>query len=132
MAMAHLSIEDEYDFLASDFEAYAESALVIRTKSGSLVPFLLNSSQRFVHDRLERQLEETGQVRAVVLKGRQQGVSTYVGGRFYHKSTHRRGFRTHILTHLDEATSNLFEMTQRFHDHCPDDLKPETGTASAK
>lgn len=134
MALATLpsTKDDPYDFLAQDFEAYAESALVIRTKAGTLHPFTLNSSQRFVHERLEAQLRETGQVRALVLKGRQQGVSTYVGGRYYHKSTHRRGFRTHILTHLDEATANLFEMTQRFHEHCPEDLRPATGTASAK
>ena len=123
---------DDYAFLADDFEAYAESALVIRTKQGGLVPFKLNSSQRFVHERLEQQRRETGQIRALILKGRQQGISTYVGGRFYHICTNRRGFRTHILTHLEEASANLFEMTQRFHEHCPEDLKPETGIASAK
>ncbi len=50
---------DDYAFLADDFEAYAESALVIRTKQGGLVPFKLNSSQRFVHERLEQQRRET-------------------------------------------------------------------------
>lgn len=122
----------DYDLLADDFEVYSASALMIRTKAGRIEPFEINASQRFVHDRLEQQIAETGQVRALVLKGRQQGISTYVGGRFYWKTTHRRGYRTHILTHHDEATANLFEMTQRYHEHCPEDLKPETGTASAK
>lgn len=132
MAQALPFTEDEYDFLAEDLEGYAEAALVIRTKSGSMVPFRFNSSQRLVNAKLDEQLAEVGQVRALVLKGRQQGISTLIGGRFYHKTTNRRGFRTHILTHLDEATSNLFEMTERFHEHCPDDLKPETGAANAK
>lgn len=129
---AQPSTEDDYDLLAADFEAYAESALVIRTKSGANAPFRLNSSQRIVSARLDAQLAATGQVRALVLKGRQQGISTLVGGRYYWKTTHRQGFRTHILTHLDEATTNLFEMTERFHDHCPDDLRPATGASNAK
>lgn len=138
MASAPSSIEaeafsdEDYDALAHDFELYAPAALMLRTKAGRIEPFYLNASQRAVHVQLENQIDETGQVRALILKGRQQGISTYVGGRFYWKTTHRRGFRTHILTHLDEATANLFEMTQRFHEHCPEDLKPETGSASAK
>jgi len=60
------------------------------------------------------------------------GISTYIGARFYHKTTHRRGCRTFILTHLDDATDNLFGMVKRFHDHCPTEVRPETGTASAK
>jgi hypothetical protein len=129
--MSGLSIE-EYAFLAEDFEAYAEIALRLRAKSGEVMPFRLNASQRFVHERLEAQIQRTGRVRAIILKGRQQGVSTYVEGRFYHKVTHRRGFRAFILTHEDPATQNLFEMAQRYHEHCPPDLRPETSTLNAK
>ena len=127
-----LSTDEEYDLLATDFEAYAEAALIVRPKEGALEPLILNSSQRYVHERLERQLRETGKVRAIILKGRQQGVSTYVEGRFYWKATHNFGLRAFILTHEDAATQNLFEMAQRYHEHCPDDLKPETGAANAK
>lgn len=58
--------------------------------------------------------------------------STYVGARFYHRSTHSRGIRVFILTHEDAATQNLFEMVDRYHDHCPDLVKPSTGASSAK
>ena len=37
-----------------------------------------------------------------------------------------------ILTHSDQATSNLFEMVGRFHEHCPNTIRPVTGAASAK
>lgn len=132
MALAHQFTEDDYDFLAEDLEAYSEAALVIRTKSGALEPFRFNRAQRVVNERLDAQLERTRQVRALVLKARQEGISTLIGGRFYHKTTNRRGFRTHILTHHDDATTNLFEMIERFHEHCPEDLRPETGKANAK
>jgi hypothetical protein len=41
----------------------------------------LNKAQLYIHERLEAQRQgETGKVRALILKGRQQGASTYIGG----------------------------------------------------
>ena len=55
---------------------FAEKFLKIRTKSGRIDPFIFNRAQIFLHEKLERQLQETGRVRAVILKGRQGGCST--------------------------------------------------------
>lgn len=118
--------------LKNDFKHYAKKCLRIRTKSGAVEPLLMNKAQEYLHDRLEKQLKETGKVRALVLKGRQQGISTYIGGRFYHKATHSFGQRVFILTHEQDATDNLFEMVNRYHEHCPNMLKPHTGAANAK
>lgn len=118
--------------LKDDFEHYALKCLKIRSKAGDLLPFQLNRAQRYVHNLVEKQKRETGKVRAVVLKGRQQGISTYIGGRIFHQITHRIGMRAFILTHDAEATNNLFEMSQRYHEHCPAILKPITGASSAK
>lgn len=92
----------------------------------------LNRAQSYLHERLEGQSNRTGKVRALVLKGRQQGISTYIGGRFYHKATHSRGRRVFILTHEQDATDNLFGMVERFHENCPELVKPSTGAANAK
>lgn len=118
--------------LRDDLEYYAEKCLRIRTKSGEIVPLKFNRAQKYIHGQLEAQRAKTGRVRALILKGRQQGCSTYVGARFYHRTSHRRGFRTFILTHEDAATQNLFEMVNRYHDHCPALVRPSTGTANAK
>lgn len=118
--------------LMEDFEHYAKKCLKIRTKSGDIEPLLLNRAQRYLHERLEKQLLDTGKVRALVLKGRQQGISTYIGGRYYHKATHSFGQRVFILTHEQDATDNLFEMANRFHEHCPQLVKPHTGASNAK
>lgn len=106
--------------------------LSIRTKAGTINPLRFNRAQTYVHQRLEAQKTETGRVRALILKGRQQGCSTYVGGRFYHRATHTKGLRVFILTHEDAATQNLFEIVNRYHDHCPEPVKPSTGSANAK
>lgn len=115
-----------------DFEFYAPRCLKIRTKAGGVAPLALNATQVEVHRKLQAQLASKGRVRALVLKARQVGISTYIGGRFYWKTTHRRGYLTQILTHLDDASENLFGMAKRFHDECPAVMKPETGAANAK
>lgn len=118
--------------LKSDFPHYAAKCLRIRSKSGAIEPLELNEAQRFIHSRLEAQRKETGRVRALILKGRQQGCSTYVGGRFYHQVTHRKGCQVFILTHEQAATDNLFAMANRYHEHCPELVRPSTGAANAK
>jgi hypothetical protein len=100
--------------LKDDLVLYAARCLKIRSKAGRLEPLVLNSVQRHIHERLEAQRAATGRVRALILKARQPGVSTYVGARFYWKVTHGRGLRAFILTHRDQATANLFAMAKRF------------------
>lgn len=118
--------------LKDDFGHYASRCLKIRTKNGGIEPFTLNKAQSYLHDRLQRQQKETGRVRALILKGRQQGCSTYVEGRFYWRVTHRKGVKAFILTHEAEATSNLFDMAARYHENCPSPVKPSTGADNAK
>lgn len=120
--------------LKDDFNHYAAKCLRIRPKDprSGPVPLILNEAQRHLHGRLEAQRQKTGKVRALVLKGRQQGVSTYIGGRFYWLTSHSRGVRTFILTHEQDATDNLFGMVDRYHEHCPELVKPSTGAANAK
>lgn len=119
--------------LATNFEAYASRILKVLPKAGGHpVPFKLNDAQLYLHKRLEQQRLSTGKVRALALKGRQQGVSTYTEGRFYWKLTHSRGRRAVILTHEDKATQNLFEMVQRYYDNAPTDGRPHLGRSNEK
>lgn len=115
-----------------DFEHFASRCLKIRTKEDGVQPFTLNDAQRYIHEIAEKQLAETGRVRIIVLKGRQQGMSTYIEGRFYWKVIHQAGQRAYILTHEGEATANLFAMVSRYHEHCPPELKPSTDRDSGK
>ena len=117
--------------LKDDFAHYALKCLKIRAKSGAVVPFALNKVQRLVHERAEAQLRETGRVRAIVLKARQPGISTYIEGRFYWKVTHRHGVRAFILTHRDQATANLLAIARRFHNNVPAAMRPETKASNA-
>lgn len=116
----------------TDFHDFAEDCLIIRTKSGEPLPFKMNKAQQFLHEAAEEQRFKTGKVRIVILKGRQQGCSTYVEGRYYWRTIHRFGVRTFILAHDRPSTSTIYEMAQRYHDNCPDALRPQTGTSNSK
>ena len=127
--------EDEREVrqrLKDELEHYAARCLTIRTKAGAAVPLAFNRVQLHLHERLEEQRARTGRVRALVLKFRQPGISTYIGARFYHRATHEGGTRVFILTHEQSATDTLFAMVDRFHRHCPDLVRPSTGAANAR
>jgi len=118
--------------LKNDFPFYAVNCLKIRPKEGSVVPLRLNKAQQYIHKRLEDQRAEKGYVRAIILKGRQQGCSTYVEARFMWRTTHAKGCQAFILTHEDDATNNLFSMAKRYYEHLPGPAKPEREKSNEK
>ncbi|MBT3923112.1 MAG: hypothetical protein HOF21_11115 [Nitrospina sp.] len=118
--------------LKENFGHYASKCLKIRAASGELKPFTLNAEQNIIHEKIEAQLKQTGKVRALILKGRKQGCSTYVEGRYYWKVTHSQGKNAFILCHEAEATKTIFDMAARYHEHCPELVKPQTGATNAK
>jgi hypothetical protein len=124
------SLTQKFLSLRSDFEYYASINLKIRAKSGQIVHLKLNRAQRHIHEQIEDQRRRTGKVRAIILKGRQQGSSTYVEGRFYWLTTMANGRQAFILTHEEDATKNLFRMAQRYHEHS--ELRPSTAASNAK
>jgi hypothetical protein len=120
--------------LKEDFAHYASRCLRIRPKEivqGELPKFQLNEAQLYLHQKLEEQLRRTGRIRALVLKGRQMGCSTYTEGRFYWRVSHQRGALAYILTHEDPATRNLFKMAKTYHENCPALVRPSTGASNA-
>ncbi|MCC8961715.1 hypothetical protein H8A95_05115 [Bradyrhizobium sp. Pear76] len=123
---------DHFERLDEDLEYFAETHLKIRPKAGGLVPFKFNPVQQKLHAIIEEQRATTGMVRIVVLKARQEGVSTYVAGRYYHKTIRNPGFLTAIVAHEKPASRNLFGLVKRFHDHMPDDMRPATGASNAE
>ena len=121
---------DHAERLQTDLAYFAEQYLKIRPKAGSLVPFTFNAAQLELHRRLEEQKAKTGKVRAIVLKARQMGISTYIAARYYKRSVGNEGLRTIIIGHEKRASTNLFQLVKRFHEHMPEDIRPSTGTRS--
>lgn len=124
---------DNLEWLKGNLPPFAEECLRIRPKDAMntpIVPLILNRTQRFIHQALEEQRAKTGKVRAILGKGRQTTVSTYIAARFYHRTTFYKGVHTYILTHEQDATDNLFGMVERFQEYNP--LRPSTSINNAK
>lgn len=113
-----------HDLLQENLPFFSEKALVIKTKKGNLEPFRFNTAQTYLHNRLEDQKRRIGRVRAVILKGRQQGCSTYISARYYHKATRNMGKSVFILSHEAETTKKLFRIVTRYQDNIPAPLRP--------
>jgi hypothetical protein len=129
--MAELTLaEAGLKALRDDLELHGVEVMKILTKAGQVLPFRWNKAQRYIHVRLEEQRARLGYVRALILKGRQQGCSTYVGHRFYQKTSMNAGQGAFIVAHEDKATSNLFKMVKRYHDH--NKIAPATKASNAQ
>ena len=102
----------------------------ILDKNGNKLPFRFNRAQKYVHMKLQEQLERTGKIRALILKGRQQGISTYIADRFYHKTSMLFGKKAFIVAHEQKATNNLFNMVKRYHENNP--IAPITSATNAQ
>ena len=97
-----------------DFTSFAEDNIKIITKDArrGFVDFSFNSCQKKITELLEKQLEETGKVRAIILKARQQGISTYCAGRVFWKTYFTPHARSVVMAH-DSATSDaLFNLSK--------------------
>jgi len=111
--------------LVNDFEFFAENVLTIKDKNGEFIPFQLNRAQKYLHERLEEQKRRTGMVRAIIVKGRQQGCSTYVSARYYKHALHNSGKSVYILSHEAASTEKLFAMVQRYLGESPEPARPQ-------
>jgi len=118
--------------LFEDFEFYARHALKIRTKEGTVVPLVLNEAQKRFCEVVIRQLQTTGRVRVVVLKGRQQGLSTVIEAIIYWWTSQHKAVKAIVMTHQGESTKALFDMAKRYHENCPEILRPKTKYSSRK
>ena len=69
----------------NNFKDFEKDQLRIITKDASqgYVEFEFNEAQTKIHKAIEKQIKEKGRVRALVLKARQQGISTYTAGRVF-------------------------------------------------
>jgi hypothetical protein len=119
---------------SKDFSRFAEEQIRIVTKDASkgFVPFKLNQAQQHITEQLDKQLKETGRVRAIILKARQQGISTYCSGRVFWKSYFSPYSRSVVMAH-DSATSDaLFTMSKNLIKNMPKELAPNEERSNAK
>ncbi len=91
-----------------------------------MMPLITNTAQRLVYERAEAQLKAKGRVRMLILKARQEGISTWVASRIFRGCTlwgHKRGL---VLADKVERAQEIFGIYERYWDNLPAPLKPPT------
>lgn len=114
-----------------DPKEYAERFLSIRDKEARLISFRYNEAQRRFHTALEKQRKAGKPMRAIILKARQMGFSTYVESRIFAEAATHFNTAAMIVAHDETATSNIFKMSRLFLDSLPEEIRPKTKASNA-
>lgn len=111
---------------------YIEQYVKIRDKAGNIIDFIINEPQQRLYDIIKKLKKEKKPIRIVILKARQMGFSTLTESILFKETTTKFNVNTGIITHQDEATTNLFNMSKRIYDYLPDEMKPALKNSNAK
>jgi hypothetical protein len=133
-ALRELKKRSKLEEYRGNFKTFATEQIKIlpKDRSKGFLPFSFNSAQEIVNAALEKQLKETGKVRAIILKARQMGLSTYTCGRVFWKSYLNPNNTSVVMAH-DGATSDaLFAMSRNVIDNMSPDMKPVFKRSNAK
>ncbi len=118
--------------LRDEFEFWARKCYRIIDKNGNHVPLILNRAQRRVMDAVYRQMAAGLPIRIIILKGRQQGMSTMVEAWQLWRTSQNKARRAFVLAHVAESSSALFEQAKRGYDNLPEIVKPEKKRSNKK
>jgi hypothetical protein len=115
-----------------DFDRYRHHLHIRPREGGERVPFRLNTAQKVLHARLEAEKKKFGRIRALIPKARRMGVSTYVGGRFFHQTATMFGRRAQVVAHRTDSASNLHREIKEFYNGLPLPMRPSLGASNAR
>lgn len=111
--------------IARDFKRYCQVNLKIRDKSGKLVPLELNDEQTYLVEKVLDDLKNERPIRYIILKGRQQGVSTIVEALIMWWTATNKNVKSKIVAHDRETATQLYEMFRRYYDNANPIFKPQ-------
>ncbi len=114
------------------YEYYASRLLWIKTKEVGLIRFTFNEAQAKL-DRVVAKLQsEAKLLRIIVLKARQEGVSTYSEGYIFRASHLNENTRSVIIAHEVESGNQIFSMCKLFYECIPPAYRPMTRYTNRK
>lgn len=108
----------------NDLDFYSRKHLLIVPKDGSPKKLRFNKAQRIVHRRISEQKKRTGRVRAIILKARQEGITTWTAARYFREVNLVAYRKAGIVAHKSKASENIFETYDRFYKNLDDGIKP--------
>lgn len=103
---------------------FIESVLYIKTEDQRRILFKLNDVQNLLNDKIQAIRRQKKPVRILVLKARQEGVSTFTEGMIFQDTALKPNVNSLIVAHEPESTEAIFEMSKLFYDMMPTEVRP--------
>src|SRR3989338_11507854 len=101
----------------ADPQTFIEHCLSIKTKNQQAVLFHLNTAQTMIHDRIKKLRELGKPIRMIILKARQEGVSTLCEALILERTARFENTNSLIVAHEPESTDAVFAMSKLFYDY---------------
>ena len=92
----------------------SELKILTKDRSTSRLGDVLNYAQLDFIEEVERQINEDGEVRIIVLKARQLGISTIIEGIIFIMSMMYQDYQSLIISHESESAEHILTMTKRY------------------
>lgn len=111
---------------------YIQNYLYITTKDNEVKLLQLNQPQQMLYDVLRKQAEEGKPKRVIILKARQQGMTTITAGLIFEDTATKPNISSAIVAHDAESTNKIFGMYKKFYDNLVPELQPSVKYSNAK
>ena len=105
-------------------QEFIEHCLSIKTKNQQTVLLHLNTAQTMIHDRIKKLRALGKPIRMIILKARQEGVSTLCEALIFERTARFENTNSLIVAHEPESTDAIFAMSKLFYDLLPTWAKP--------
>jgi len=115
-----------------DKKIFCEAFLKIRDKQQRIVSLKFKPAQENLYRVIEEERSAGRPPRIIVLKGRQEGISTATEALMFTDTVCRHNVRTLIVAHQKDSTSTLFTMNKLFLESMPKELQPMQRLSNAK
>ncbi|MGV3278560.1 hypothetical protein ACFX5K_02815 [Rickettsiales bacterium LUAb2] len=113
------SIKQIFLYAQQDFNFFTKHILKILNKNYQLSSLIFNKEQLYINKLLNQQKQQQRQVKAIILKGRQVGITTLIAARNYYFNLMNKGVKSLAITHRKSSTNNIYEMLNRFYQNSP-------------
>jgi hypothetical protein len=114
------------------YEEFAQNNIKIVDKNGEKVSFLHNEIQKKINQTVKQLRADNKPVRIIILKARQEGVSTNEQGRMIYNTTTKSNRTGLIVAHEQPATAKIFEKARYMYNNLPEGFKPLTRASNAR
>ena len=114
-----------------DIEYMSKNVLIVN-KQKKRQKLKLNSIQIAIDKKIDELREKGIPPRIIVLKARQEGVTTYSQGKMISQACQNKDMNWRIVSHEKDSTSAIFSKTKFMYDNLDDDIKPLQRASNAR